>query len=125
MLLYRRHSPKALAHLDQSLALYDPAAASSSWRHDLAKTSGGDLSFRSLALWMLGYPDAALRKLPIALKSAREIGQAATLLFALSLARASYRYPLRKLRSSKCANQTSCIALADKKVPRSGRSPEC
>ena len=54
------------------------------WRRDLARTSRVSiLSFRSLALWMLGYPEAALADADAALKDAREIGQAATLMYAL------------------------------------------
>ena len=41
------------------------------------------LSYRSLALWLLGYPEAALTDADHALKDAREIGQAATLMYAL------------------------------------------
>ena len=49
------------------------------WRRDLAKTSRvAILSYRSLALWLLGYPEAALADAERALKHAREIGQAAT-----------------------------------------------
>jgi hypothetical protein len=36
------------------------------------------------ALWFLGYPKAALEDAGTALKNAREIGQAATLMYALS-----------------------------------------
>jgi hypothetical protein len=43
------------------------------------------LSFRSLAVWMLGYPEAGLSDADHALKDAREIGQAATLMYALFL----------------------------------------
>ena len=39
------------------------------------------LSYRSWALWLLGYPDAALADTDHALKRAREIGQAATLMY--------------------------------------------
>jgi predicted ATPase len=42
------------------------------------------LSFRSLALWLLGYPEAALADGDAALKDAREIGHAATLMYALN-----------------------------------------
>jgi predicted ATPase len=42
------------------------------------------LSFRSTALWLLGYPEAALADTDHALKHAREIGQAATLMYALT-----------------------------------------
>jgi len=71
------------AHLDRAIALYDPA------EHRLLATRFGQdirvaaLSYRSLALWMLGYPDAALVDTSRALKEAREIGQAATLMYAL------------------------------------------
>jgi predicted ATPase len=72
------------AHLDQALALYDPAE-----HRPLAARFGQDvavaiLSFRSTALWLLGYPEAALADTDHALKRAREIGQAATLMYALS-----------------------------------------
>ena len=70
-------------HLDQALALYDPAE-----HHPLATRFGADTgvsiwSYRSIALWLLGYPEAALADTNRALKNAREIGQAASLMFAL------------------------------------------
>jgi predicted ATPase len=71
------------AHYDQAIALYDPAA-----HRPLAARFGADirvaiLSYRSLALWTLGYPESALADAEHALGDAREIGQAATFLFAL------------------------------------------
>jgi predicted ATPase len=74
------------AHYDQALALYDPAQ-----HRPLATRFGQDsgvtiLSHRSIALWLLGYPEAALADTDQALKDAREIGQAATLTYALSYA---------------------------------------
>src|SRR5262245_48329600 len=71
---------EARAHHDQAIALYDPA------RHRPLVTRFGQdagvsaLSFRSLSFWFLGYPDAALADADRALKVAREIGQAATLM---------------------------------------------
>jgi predicted ATPase len=72
------------SHYDQAIALYDPAA-----HRPLATRFGQDarvaiLSLRSLALWLLGYPEAALADVDGALKDAREIGHAATLMFALN-----------------------------------------
>jgi predicted ATPase len=74
------------AHFDRAIALYD-----STEHRPLATRFGQDigvtiLSFRSLALWALGYPVAALADADNALKSAREIGQAATLMTALIFA---------------------------------------
>ncbi len=70
-------------HFDRSMALYDPAA-----HRRLATRFGQDngvsvLSYRSISLWMLGYPEAALADVNQALSDAREIGQAATLMYAL------------------------------------------
>jgi tetratricopeptide (TPR) repeat protein len=71
------------AYLDEAIAHYDPAA-----HRSLATRFGQDirtasLTRRSMALWALGYPDAALADINKALGDAREIGQAATLFFAL------------------------------------------
>jgi class 3 adenylate cyclase/predicted ATPase len=70
-------------HLDRTLALYNPAE-----HRPLGARFGQDvrvtiLSYRSRALWMLGYPEAARRDAEQALTNAREIGQAATLMFAV------------------------------------------
>jgi hypothetical protein len=71
------------AHLDQSIALYDPVE-----HRALATRFGQDvrvaaLSYRSCALWMLGYPKAALLDADRALRHAREFGEAAALMYAL------------------------------------------
>ena len=90
------------AHFDRAIALYDPAE-----HRPLATRFGQDvrvsiLSYRSWALWMLGYPEAALADADHALRDAREIGQAATLMYALRSASLTH-HPLRKLRGSKRA----------------------
>jgi predicted ATPase len=73
------------AHYNQALALYDPAK-----HRSLATRFGQDirvvvLSLRSTPLWMLGYPEAALADVDQALKDAREIGHAASLMYALAM----------------------------------------
>jgi class 3 adenylate cyclase/tetratricopeptide (TPR) repeat protein len=70
-------------HLDQAIALYDPVE-----HRPLATRFGQDnrvaaLSFRSVILWLLGFPDTALADTNDALSHARRVGQAATLMFAL------------------------------------------
>ena len=70
-------------HYDQAISLYDPTK-----HRQLATRFGQDirvaiLSRRSLPLWALGHPEAALADAAQALKDAREIGQAATLMYAL------------------------------------------
>ena len=71
-------------HLDRAMELYDPAA-----HRPLATRFGHDvgvaiLSNRPLALWLLGYPQAARDDCAEALRQAREIGQAASYLYALT-----------------------------------------
>ena len=73
----------AVVHLDRAIALYDPAE-----HRPLATRFGQDvkvviLCWRALALWLLGYPEAARVDADETLKIAREIGQAATLMYAL------------------------------------------
>jgi class 3 adenylate cyclase/predicted ATPase len=73
------------AHFDQAIARYNPLE-----HRGFVTRFGQDihvsgLAFRSIALWMLGYPTAALTDVDNAIKDAREIGQAATLMFALQV----------------------------------------
>ena len=74
------------AHLDDAIALYVPAE-----HRPLATRFGQDIRIASLVLrsgaqWLLGYPEAALRDADDALKNAREMGHAATLMYALNFA---------------------------------------
>ena len=85
-------------HYDQAIALYDPTA-----HRPLATRFGQDigvtiLSGRSMASWLLGYPEAALADSSQTLTAAREIGQAATL-NVCPVARTDHPYQLRKLRN--------------------------
>ena len=101
------------AHFDQAIALYDPAE-----HRPLATRFGQDvgvaiLSYRSLALWLLGYPEAALADADHALKDAREIGQAATLMYALAIA--SLTHILCGNYATANAQVDELVALADEK----------
>ena len=99
-------------HLDKAIALYDRAEHS-----PLATRFGQDvgvviLSIRSWALRILGYPDAALTDAERAVKNAREIGHAPTLMYALyfdwtSIHRGDY--------AEANARAEELIALADEK----------
>ncbi len=100
-------------HLDQALALYDPAE-----HRPLATRFGLDaavviLAMRSWALWSLGYPEAALGDSDDALRNAREIGQAATLMYALF--HASIPYTLCGNRAAAAAQAQELVALAEEK----------
>ena len=70
-------------HFDRALAIYDPAE-----HRPLTTRSGRDigvtlLSVHSGCLWEVGYPTASRNEGERAVKEAREIGHAATLMFAL------------------------------------------
>ena len=84
-------------HCDHAIALYDPAA-----HRPLAMLFGHDLlaqtlAIRSLALWFLGYPEAALVDTNHSLKEARDMGEPGTLFVTLGFAIVD-PFPLRKLR---------------------------
>jgi class 3 adenylate cyclase/predicted ATPase len=74
------------AHYDQVIALYNPdehrTLATRFGQTDMGVTS---LCFRSLAVWLLGYPETALADTQHAIRLTRQIGQAATSMFALNL----------------------------------------
>jgi len=76
------------------------------WRGDLAKTS-------SLAVWALGYADAALADADHALRDARGIGEAAALMYALLLT--SQTHILCGNYATANAQTDEVIALADEK----------
>ena len=100
-------------HLDQAIALYEPAD-----HRPLAVRFGQDvavaiLAYRSWALWLLGYPEAALRDADDALRNAREIGQAATLMHALF--HASIPYTVCGNHAAAAAQAQELVALAEEK----------
>jgi tetratricopeptide (TPR) repeat protein len=102
------------AHYDQALALYDPTE-----HRPLATRFGQDirvaaLSYRSLAMYTLGYPEAALADAKRAIRDAREIGHAPALMFALCLA--SFIHILCGNYATADAQIDEVVALADDKA---------
>jgi class 3 adenylate cyclase/predicted ATPase len=101
------------AHLDQSVALYDPVA-----HRALATRFGQDMRVvaliqRACDLWALGYPEAGLADADHALKDAREIGHAATLMNALSFTPIAHF--LCEEYAVASAQVDESVALADEK----------
>jgi predicted ATPase len=101
------------AHLDRAMELYDPAT-----HRPLATRFGQDvevsiLSHRSLAVWALGYVDAALADADHALRDARGTGEVAVLMYALNWGAHTHilcgNYPTVNLQSEEL------VALADEK----------
>jgi len=101
------------AHLDRSITLYDPPAhraMASRFGHDNRVAAS---IYRSWALWMLGYPEAALADAERAITHARELGQAATLMLALCFT--SLTYSLCGSYSAANARLDEDLALANEK----------
>jgi class 3 adenylate cyclase/predicted ATPase len=73
-------------HLEQVIALYDPAEHRLLTTQFLIDVRAHTLCYRSWAFWFLGHPEAALADAKQAVDDAREIGQAATLMSTLALA---------------------------------------
>jgi class 3 adenylate cyclase/predicted ATPase len=95
------------AHHDRSIALYNPAvhrALATRFSHDARVAS---FLYRSLALWMLGYPEAALADVENAVKEARELAHAVTLIYAL------FHGSLTRML---CGNYPAAIAEAHESV---------
>ncbi len=94
-------------HLDRAFAIYEPGEhrlLATRFGHDVRVTI---LSWRALALWALGYPEAALADVEYALGDAREISHAGTLMFALSHT---------SITLIRCGNYTVANSLADELV---------
>jgi predicted ATPase len=95
-------------HLDQAVALYQPRE-----HRPFATRFGHDpgvagLINRAFALWSLGHPKAALEDADNAVKKARDIDQAATLMYALSNATWSHIY---------CGKNETAMALVQELLP--------
>jgi class 3 adenylate cyclase/predicted ATPase len=108
------------AHFDQAIALYDPIE-----HRPLAERFGQDarvsiLGYRAWALWMLGFPKAALTDADQAVSEARQISHAVTLMFALSNGVATQILGGRYEEAT--AQNNDLCALADEKGSRTFKS---
>ncbi len=111
--LFTGEVTEGLAHYNQAITFYDPVA-----HRPLAARFAQDvrvaiLSNRPLALWLLGYPDAARKDTDAALKEARELGQSATLMYALAYA--AMLYAFFGDHASAAARSQEVIALGGEK----------
>jgi predicted ATPase len=107
-LLYAGDFAGSHAHLDRAMKYYDLAV-----HRSLDTRFGQDirvstLCHRSWTLWYLGYPNAALVDADDALKDAREIGHAATLMYALCFT--GFTYIL-------CGDYAAANARVDEAIP--------
>ncbi len=106
----------ARAHLEQSHAFYNPQQ-----HHSLAFLSGFDSGIISLtwvawALWMLGYPDQALKSNYTALTLAQELSHPPSLAFALSHAALLHRLR-REGRAAQERAEAAITLCTEKGIP--------
>jgi hypothetical protein len=104
------------AHYDQAVTLYDGAAHRSlvtRFGQDLRVTN---LSFRSVPLWLLGYPSAAQNDSEEAIRYAREIGHPASLMLALTYKNVLEVFLTGDYQSAN-TSINEVISLAEKPVP--------
>ena len=109
-LSYTGKPAQGLPHFDQALQLYDPAAHRSLATRFTADIRAVILFFRSLNLWLLGYPEAAIKDANRALTEAREIGQAATLMVVLHNISLIFSLCGNYITASEQANELSILA---------------
>jgi class 3 adenylate cyclase/predicted ATPase len=101
----------AREHLEQGIALYEPRR-----HYSLAFLYGGadpgvhDLSYMALALWLLGYPDQALKKSHEALTLAQELSHPFSLAWVLSFA--AWLHQVRRERPATQERAEPAIALS-------------
>ena len=112
-LMYAGNLVESRSHFDRAIAFYDPAQ-----HRPLAARFGADvgvtvLTHRPLALWVLGYPEAALADVEHALDDAREIPHAATLMHALFFTAWTHSHCGNHLIAK--AQLDELVALADEK----------
>ena len=102
----------ARTHLDQAIALYNSAehrALATQFGQDVGAAS---LSWRSMAWWVLGYPDDALADTERALSVAREAQHLATLVYVINFSIWSHIH---------CGNYSAANALVDEYAPLQDR----
>jgi len=109
--LFRGAMAAARIHLQQGIALYDPAA-----HYGISVHAGfpGDLGvfcrcFDAHALWHLGFPDQAAQRMDEALALSKQLGHPFT--HALALAYASMLYQFRRETSRARAAAEAAIAI--------------
>jgi class 3 adenylate cyclase/tetratricopeptide (TPR) repeat protein len=114
-LLCMGDAPEALSHLDRAWAMYDQAAhrpLASRFGHDIGAAT---LTFRPLALWLLGYPKTALVETERAITAARATNHIPTLLLALSCT--AFTHICCRDVATAAVHLDECIVLAPEKVP--------
>ena len=112
-LLFVGDVAKSQTHFDRTITLYNPIEhrlLAANFAHDVRVIT---MCYRSWALWLLGYPNHAVADADQAVRNAREISQAATLMAALCFASLPHVFSGRYLAADALLDEV--VALADQK----------
>ncbi|MGE4095848.1 MAG: adenylate/guanylate cyclase domain-containing protein [Candidatus Binatia bacterium] len=106
----------AREHLEQAIALYDPTR-DNPYASGVAQDHGViSRSFVALALWVLGYPEQALKRTQEALSLARELAHPYSLAFALGFAARLHQLRRERQRTREQAEATIALCT-DRGIP--------
>jgi predicted ATPase len=111
--LYTGDFVECRMHVDSAVALYNPAEHRALATRFVTDVQAHVLCYRSLALWLLGYPAVAHAEADRALSEARNIAQAGSLMNILALTTTAYI--LSRDYASASAGLDELIVLADDK----------
>jgi class 3 adenylate cyclase/tetratricopeptide (TPR) repeat protein len=98
------------SELDRAIALYDPAqhrSLATRFGHDVRVSAA---AWRAFAAWALGDEKAALADIALTLADARDVGQAASLMFALSHASLTLLHAGRQEQARKLIDELIVVA---------------
>jgi class 3 adenylate cyclase/predicted ATPase len=101
-------------HYDQAVALYHPAAHGTDTTRFGQDLGIANLAYRSLPLWLLGYPKAARIDNDNSVKQARETGHGTTLILALTFLSVNDLLASRDYAAAK-TTMDELVALSDEK----------
>jgi class 3 adenylate cyclase/tetratricopeptide (TPR) repeat protein len=101
------------AHLDRAFTLYDAAAHRSLATRFGQDVGAASLFWKSVASWLLGYPQAARADTEHAIKIAREVGHSATLVYVLNFGTWTHVH---------CGNYAAASALVDETIALTDRT---
>ncbi len=108
-LLWLGEFPPARVHLEQGISLYDPQKRRSHAFRAVQDPGVDCRSFTAMALWFLGYPDQALKRIHEAVALAQELAHPYSIGYALSHAAIVHQNRREEQATQECAE--AAIAL--------------
>jgi adenylate cyclase len=115
--LFLGEPARALPHMEQVIDFYDPEQHRSLLLQYGVDPGAICMAWASWALWMLGYPDHALRRAQEALSLARELDHPFTLAFTLGIAGTLLRYFRREVDALEASVEETVSVCEEYGIP--------